>query len=154
MKRFLLAFSFLVFTSSLHAQDDLPWTKNVGARKAPTSKKIYWVNDFGKIKDSNTVISSLIQKSIDECAKKGGGIVAFKPGVYTTGAIFLKKGVHLKIDKGVLIKGSTNFDDYPEIDTRIAGIEMRWPSALINILDQQNVMVSGEGKINAQGKFC
>ncbi|HEY0040753.1 MAG TPA: glycoside hydrolase family 28 protein [Flavisolibacter sp.] len=155
IKKYLLAFLLLfVATTLLHAQVDLPWVKNVGARKTPTSKKIYWVNDFGKIADSNAVISTIIQKAIDECSKKGGGVVAFKPGVYTTGAIFLKKGVHLKIDKNVLIKGSTSFDDYPEIETRIAGIEMRWPSALINVIEQQNVMVSGEGKVNAQGKFC
>lgn len=154
MRKIYFFLFFLLISSVLHAQANLPWVKDVGARKTPTSKKVYLVNDFGKITDSNAVISSIIQKAIDECAKKGGGIVAFKPGVYTTGAIFLKKGVHLKIDKGVLLKGSTAFNDYPEIDTRIAGIEMRWPSALINIIDQQNVMVSGEGKINAQGKFC
>ncbi|HEX8313954.1 MAG TPA: glycosyl hydrolase family 28 protein [Flavisolibacter sp.] len=152
-KYFLFLLLFTAATNLLQAQD-LSWTKNVGARKAPASKKVYWVNNFSAVKDSNTVITKTIQQAIDECAKKGGGIVAFKPGVYTTGAIFLKKGVHLKIDKGVLLKGSTSFDDYPEIDTRIAGIEMRWPSALINIIEQQNVMVSGEGKVNAQGKFC
>ena len=152
-KYFLFLLLFTAATNLLQAQD-LSWTKNVGARKAPASKKVYWVNDFSAVKDSNTVITKTIQQAIDECAKKGGGIVAFKPGVYTTGAIFLKKGVHFKIDKGVLLKGSTSFDDYPEIDTRIAGIEMRWPSALINIIEQQNVMVSGEGKVNAQGKFC
>jgi polygalacturonase len=154
MKRLLIVAAFFFSLSELQAQADLPWVKNVGARKTPSSKKVYWVNDYGTIADSTTVISSIIQKAIDECAKKGGGVVAFKAGIYTTGAIFLKKGVHLRLDKGVLIKGSTAFDDYPEIDTRIAGIEMRWPSALINIIDQQNVMVSGEGKVNAQGKFC
>ena len=154
MKHLLIVIATFIFVSIAYAQVDPPWVSKVGARKTPTSKKIYWVNDSGKIKDSNTVITTLIQKAIDQCAKKGGGIVAFKPGVYTTGAIFIKKGVHLKIDKGVLLKGSTNFDDYPEIDTRIAGIEMRWPSALINIIGQENVMVSGEGKVNAQGKFC
>ena len=154
MKRFLLAICFLNFSYVLLAQDDLPWTKNVGARISPTSKKIYWVNDYGKIADSNAVISPIIQKAVDACSKNGGGIVALKPGVYTTGSIFLKKGVHFRIDKGVLLKGSTSFADYPEINTRIAGIEMKWPAALINIIDQQNVMVSGEGKVNAQGKFC
>lgn len=53
-----------------------------------------------------------------------------------------------------MIKGSQNFDDYPEIDTRIAGIEMRWPAALINIINQKNVAVTGSGKVDAQGKFC
>lgn len=154
MRNFFLSIALIISSLTVTAQADLPWVKDVGARKTPASKKLYWVNDYGTIKDSNAVISGVIQKAIDDCARKGGGIVRFKPGVYTTGAIFLKKGVHLKIDKGVLLKGSTNFDDYPEIDTRIAGIEMRWPAALINVIDQQSVMVSGEGKVNAQGKFC
>lgn len=151
-----LLFCFL-FCSSLitSAQTtDLSWTKKVGARTSPKSTRIFWVNDYGQVNDSNKVITASIQKAIDDCSKKGGGIVSFKAGVYTTGSIFLKKNVHLKIDKGVLLKGSQSFDDYPEIDTRIAGIEMRWPAALINVIDQKNVHVSGGGKINAQGKFC
>jgi polygalacturonase len=154
MRNLFLLIALTVSSLSVNAQADLPWVKDVGARKMPAARKIYWVNDYGKIRDSNAVISDVIQKAIDDCARKGGGIVRFKPGVYTTGAIFLKSGVHLQIGKGVLLKGSTNFDDYPEIDTRIAGIEMRWPSALINVIEQQAVMVSGEGKVNAQGKFC
>ena len=112
------------------------------------------MNDFGATTDTIKVVTSLIQKAIDACAKGGGGVVSFKPGVYLSGSIFLKSNVQLKIDKGVLLKGSQSFADYPEIDTRIAGIEMKWPAALINVINQKNVMVSGEGKVNAQGKFC
>jgi polygalacturonase len=154
MKKQLLLFGFVFYTAFAFAQTDLSWSKKVGAAKTPSSKKIFWVNDFGAVNDSTVVISKIIQKTIDECARKGGGVVAFRPGVYLTGSIYVKSNVHLKIDKGVLIKGSQDFNDYPEIDTRIAGIEMKWPSALINVIGQKNVMVSGEGKVNAQGKFC
>src|SRR5215213_5048837 len=154
IKKYFLLILFSVATILVHSQTNLSWTKNVGARKTPSSKKIYWVNDFGSTTDTATVITKIIQEAIDKCAKDGGGIVAFKPGIYLTGSIFVKTNVHLRIDNNVLIKGSTSFDDYPEIDTRIAGIEMKWPAALINVIKQQNVQVSGEGKINAQGKFC
>src|SRR5215203_2178201 len=154
IKKYFLLILFSIATILVHSQTNLSWTKNVGARKTPSSKKIYWVNDFGSTTDTATVITKIIQQAIDKCAKDGGGIVAFKPGIYLTGSIFVKTNVHLRIDKNVLIKGSTSFDDYPEIDTRIAGIEMKWPAALINVIKQQNVQVSGEGKINAQGKFC
>jgi polygalacturonase len=100
------------------------------------------------------VITKSIQAAIDECAKQGGGIVIFNPGVYVTGSLFLKSNVQLKIDKGILILGSQDFNDYPEIDTRIAGIEMKWPAALINVIGQQNVAVTGDGIVNARGKFC
>ncbi len=38
--------------------------------------------------------------------------------------------------------------------TRIAGIEMKWPAALLNIIDVKDAAITGEGKVNAQGKFC
>lgn len=155
--RYLRFSSLLLFLSFfavlLHAQN-LDWIKKVGARKTPSSKNQYWVNDYAAVNDGSKVTTSSVQKAIDACAAKGGGIVSFKPGTYLIGSIFLKSNVHLVIDKDVLIKGSQDFADYPEIDTRIAGIEMKWPAALINIIDQKNVQVSGKGKINAQGKFC
>jgi hypothetical protein len=42
-----------------------------------------------------------------------------------------------------------NFDDYPEIDTRIAGIEMEMVAALINVINAKN-RVTGEGIVNAR----
>ncbi len=133
---------------------NLPWAKQVGAKKFPVSKKIFYVNSFGAKSDTVTLNTRAIQKTIDACAKAGGGIVAFKPGSYVTGSIFLKSNVHLRIDQGVLLLGSQNLEDYPEIDTRIAGIEMKWPAALINIIDASNVAVTGKGIVNARGKFC
>jgi polygalacturonase len=152
--RFSCLFLLLnVFVGLLNAQK-LDWVLKVGARKTPTSKNQYWVNDYDAVNDGSKVTTIAIQKAIDACAAKGGGIVSFKPGTYLMGSIFLKSNVHLVIDKEVLIKGSQDFADYPEIDTRIAGIEMKWPAALINVINQENVQVSGIGKINAQGKFC
>jgi polygalacturonase len=147
--------SFLLSLSAvlLNAQN-LAWVSKAGARKIPSSKNQYWVNNYGAANDGSKLSTEAIQKAIDACAAKGGGIVSFKPGTYIMGSIFLKTNVHLVIDKDVLIKGSQDFADYPEIDTRIAGIEMKWPAALINIVNQKNVQVSGKGKINAQGKFC
>ena len=47
---------------------------------------------------------------------------------------------HLRIDKGVTLLGSQNLDDYPEIDTRVAGMEMKWPAALIKVTGAGNVI--------------
>jgi polygalacturonase len=132
----------------------LDWVTKVGARIFTIPAKIFSANDYGAVSDGKTLSSPAIQKAIDACAAKGGGIVTLKPGTYVSGAIFLKDKVNFRIDKGVLILGSENFDDYPEMNTRIAGIEMKWPSALINIINVKNAAVSGDGTINARGKFC
>ncbi|MCJ8165950.1 glycoside hydrolase family 28 protein [Pontibacter sp. E15-1] len=128
------------------------WAKEVGARKLPARKKGYDVTKYGAVNDGKTLNTKAIQATIDACAARGGGIVTFRPGDYLTGSIYLKKGVHLRIDAGVQLLGSQNLADYPEIDTRVAGIEMKWPSALINVLDQENVAISGKGVVHAQGK--
>lgn len=146
----------LLCSVAARAQDSLrfPWVAKVGTSLVPQAGREFLVNDYGAIADGKTLASPAIQKAIDACAAQGGGQVVFKKGTYRIGAVFLKSGVHLRIDKEVLLLGSDNFDDYPEIDTRIAGIEMKWPAALINVIGQQRVAITGEGKINANGKFC
>jgi len=130
------------------------WVKKTGAHQFPASKKQFRVNDYGAVADGKTINTKAIQTAIDACAAAGGGAVVFSSGSYVTGSIFLKNNVQLQIDKGVEILGSENFDDYPDINTRIAGTEMQWPAALINVIDQHNVAITGDGIINGRGKFC
>ncbi|WP_369412425.1 glycoside hydrolase family 28 protein [Mucilaginibacter rivuli] len=115
-------------------------------------KTVYWIGNNEDPETGAHISTSLIQHVIDLCAAKGGGIVRFRPGRYLTGSIFVKSGVCLDIDKDVVLIGSQNIKDYPEIDTRVAGIEMKWPAALINIIGQHQACVEGEGAINAQAK--
>ena len=150
----LFMFAVGMQTATAQLVSDMSWTKKVGAAKLPASQKIFNVADYGAVNDTTVVSTGFIQKAIDDCAKKGGGIVVFKPGIYVTGSLFIKANVQLRIDKGVTLLGSQHFDDYPEIDTRIAGIEMKWPAALINIIGVKNAALTGKGIINARGKFC
>ncbi len=154
----ILLFAF-VFCPNIKAQNAskspenrLPdWIKKVGARKTPTKTKIFWANDYGAKSDGATVSTAAINKAIEACAVKGG-IVAFKPGNYLTGAIFLKSNVHLRVDENVSLLGSQDEADYPKINTRVAGIEMPWLAGLINVNDAKNVKISGGGTIDGQGK--
>ncbi len=155
MRKSLFACVFMIVASlQFVAAQNLDWVPKVGAKSFPTVKKVFWVNDYGAKNDGVTINSAFIQNAIDACAKQGGGIVSFKSGTYISGSIFLKSNIQLRIDSGVTILGSQNFDDYPEIQTRIAGIETKWPAALINIIDAKNAAVTGKGIVNARGKFC
>ena len=128
------------------------WVKDVGARREPKGKRTFSVNSYGARGDGLSNSTASIQKAIDDCARAGGGVVAFMPGQYVTGALFLKSNVDLRVESGVTLLGSQEDADYPSIWTRVAGIEMKWPAALINISEQKNVKISGGGTIDGQGK--
>ncbi len=138
--------------SSAADADPLPsWVTTVGARGELKGKRIFSATSFGAKGDGITNSTRAIQKAIEACAKAGGGTVTFKPGSYVTGALFLKSNVHLIVDKGVTLLGSQRDADYPSLPTRVAGIEMNWPAALINVSGQNNVKISGAGVIDGRG---
>src|SRR5580765_145825 len=164
MRQICLCFSFALFIAAFVAvtvaqrpnqstDKTLPsWTKKAGARSEPKRKNIFSVNSFGAKADGATNSTKAIQKAVDECSQKGGGIGSFEKGEYVTGAVFLKNNVNLRVDVGVTLLGSQDDGDYPRIATRVAGIEMPWPAALINVNDAKNVKISGGGTIDGRGK--
>ena len=125
----------------------LALTLTTSALAAP---KTFFANDYGAKPDGTTLSTASIQKAIDEAAKVAG-IVTLRPGTYLTGSLFLKSGTVLSLPSGVTLIGSQRLEDYPELPTRIAGIEMTWPAALINVRDQSNVTITGPGVIDGDG---
>jgi polygalacturonase len=117
---------------------------------AHAQQKIFFANDYGAKPDSITLNTTAIQKAIDAAAA-ANGTVTLKPGTYLTGSLFLKSGVTLDIPEGVTLIGSQRLEDYPMLPTRIAGIEMTWPAALINARDQHNITITGKGAIDGDG---
>ena len=125
------------------------WRNKVGATTKPAGKRRFLVDAQG---DGQTVCTKEIQQAIDECAASGGGIVEFKPGRYVTGSLFIKSNVDFHVAKEVTLLGVQDDAAWPLVRTRAGGIEMDWPAAMINVRNQQNVSISGEGTVNARGK--
>ena len=112
--------------------------------------KTFVANDYGAKGDGTILETVSIQKAID-AATAVGGTITMKAGTYLTGSLFLKSGVTLDVPEGVTLIGSEKVEDYPMLPTRIAGIEMTWPAALINVRDQHDVRITGKGTIDGDG---
>jgi alpha-L-rhamnosidase len=106
----------------------------------------------GAVGDGVTLNTAAIQKAIDTLATNRGGTLVIPKGEFLSGAIFLKPGVNLRLDKGAVLKGSTNIDDYPELETRIEGHFQVWIPALVNASNVDHLRITGKGTIAGGGK--
>lgn len=113
----------------------------------------YFANCYGAKGDGVTVDTAPIQKALDHAAAAGGGVVRLNPGVYLTGAVFVKTNTELHVDAGVTLRGVHDLAAYPMMPTRVAGIEMAWPAALVNVYEQNHARITGSGVIDGDGKF-
>lgn len=111
--------------------------------------KKYYLKDY--IKPDNNVNTKQIQELIDKIHNENGGVLIVSDGVYKTGALFLKQGVNLFIDKDAEILGSDDISDYPVMETRIEGETCMYYPALINADSVDGIYIGGAGKINGNG---
>lgn len=111
----------------------------------------YLITEYGAVADGKTLNTNAIQTAIDQCMADGGGTVVIPEGSFLSGAVFLKQGVNLHIEKGGVLKGTVNPDDYPQVLTRWEGIECEWTSAFINVIDRSGFKLTGEGTVDGSG---
>src|SRR4051812_9636120 len=119
------------------------------AQTAPTRIEISQADAVG---DGATVNTQAIQKAIDQLADNGGGTIVVPAGRFLTGAIFLKPGVNLHLERDAVLLGSTNIDDYPSMTTRVEGHTQVWRPALVNADRCDHLRITGEGTIQGGGK--
>lgn len=105
--------------------------------------KEYVITDHGAVRDGITLNTEAIQSAIDQAHSDGGGTVIVPEGVFLSGTLVLKSNVALHLEKNAVILGSTNRKHYA---TGLAG------PGLIIAGNQENITVSGEGRIDGQGQ--
>ena len=113
---------------------------------------LFDVRKFGAIGDGTTVNTAAIQRTIDDCATRGGGTVVLSGGRYVTGTIFLKDNVTLFVDASAVLLGSPAISDYA-INTgknHYVG-ESHMDRCLIFARGAHHIGLAGRGVIDGQG---
>lgn len=105
--------------------------------------KDYNILAYGAKADGKTMNTTAIQSAIDAAYKNGGGRVLMPEGIFLTGSIILKSNVELHLEEKAVLLGSTNRDHYLKLN--------RW-LALILADNQNNIFITGKGKIDGQGR--
>lgn len=94
------------------------------------------------------LVTGIIQQAIDELSARGGGKVIIPKGKWNTGRISLKSNVNLHLVEGAELHFSGEIKDYlPVVFTRNEGIELMSLGACIYANGQENIAVTGKGKL-------
>ena len=116
---------------------------------------VYDIKDYGAVGDGTTLNTASIQKTIDACAKNGGGRVLIEGGIYLCGSIELRSKVELHIAQNATLLGSQNCDDFPErgklnhVETPLLP---RWRNACFIFAEEcENIALTGQGTIDCNG---
>ncbi|MBN2316435.1 MAG: hypothetical protein JXM79_21085 [Sedimentisphaerales bacterium] len=114
--------------------------------------KKYNVLDFGARPDGKTLCTQAIQKTVDQCAKDGGGTVYFPAGTWLTGTIYLESHVTLWLDSGCVLLGSKEKKDYGR-SRELSSVEGETFSywGIIAGKNLKNIAIRGRGTIDGQG---
>ena len=111
----------------------------------------YNIADYGIVNDSTLLQTEKIQAVIDQASQKGGGVIIIPKGTYLSGSLFFKPKTHLYMEEGAVLKGSDDISNFPIIDTRIEGQNLKYFAALVNADRVNGFTISGKGTINGNG---
>lgn len=115
------------------------------------NEAVFDVTSYGAVGDGKTLNTSAIQQAIDECHNQGGGKVLFPAGAFLSGTIELKDNVTIHIKKDGVLLGSTDVNDYQNLDPFMDGLGVDVGYAFVVAVDAKNIGIEGEGAIDGQG---
>lgn len=123
-------------------------------REPVFSERNFDIRDYGAKSSADYESNGrAITAAIEACNKNGGGKVIVPAGKWQCGPIRLKSNVNLHLAEGAEIHFTDRFEAYlPVVLTRIEGIELYNYSPLVYAYKQENIAVTGKGKLFGHGQ--
>lgn len=149
MKKLLIySFIFLnVICSFTQAQEVVAPVAQVPVFK----KDSFNIQKYGAKADGFTLNTKSINGAINDCSKKGGGVVVIPAGYWLTGPIVLKSNVNLHLQKNALLQFTKDFDQYPLVQGNWEGAPQMRNQSPISADSVTNIAITGFGIIDGNG---
>ncbi len=129
------------------AADGAPWVVAKPRVSDVAAGPVFDVGSYGANGDANVVVTTALQKALDECAAQGGGVVRFAAGTYVTGSLMVGSNTTIRLEKGALLTGSPAYADYPVFQGRWEGGPAPSHHALLWATGATRIAIVGEGTI-------
>lgn len=107
--------------------------------------------NYGAIPDGVTLNTSFLAAAIKACHQQGGGVVLVPSGQFLTGPVELLSNVNLHLDRNAMLLFTTDFDQYPLVETNWEGLRAVRNQSPIFANRAENIAITGYGIIDGQG---
>ncbi|WP_052208262.1 glycoside hydrolase family 28 protein [Croceibacterium mercuriale] len=130
-----------------------PFLPTLARAAGPADRRVD-IRDAGALADGSTINTTAIQSAIDRLAGQDGGTIVVPAGVFVSGALFLKPGVHLHLAEGAVLRCAADVaTHFPARRTRIEGhVEEHFTPALINAAGCHGLRITGPGTLDGDGR--
>lgn len=109
------------------------------------------ITKYGAIPDGHFLNTKAIQKAIDECSAKGGGVVQVPHGLWLTGPIVLKSNVNLNLAQGATLLFTADKSQYPLVKANWEGYPQMRNQSPISAEGATNIAITGKGIVDGNG---
>ena len=109
------------------------------------------ITDFGAVGDGHTLNTLAFSKAIEACSAAGGGKVIVPPGLWLTGPIELRSNINLHVERGALIRFTSDHSEYPMIKPH-PHTSQYVSASPIHGYGLKNIGITGSGVIDGAGE--
>ncbi len=114
-------------------------------------KDSFYITKFGARNDGLYLNTISINNAIDECSKKGGGVVVIPPGLWLTGPLVLKSNVNLHLQKNALLQFTDDLTQYKLVAGNWEGLPQMRNQSPVSATNAENIAITGYGIIDGNG---
>ncbi len=123
------------------------------AQSTKTTSGVYSVLDFGAPRNQRVNAQDFIQRAIDSCAARGGGIVFFPAGDYYSATIQLRSRVELNFSLGATLHALPDTSLYKNAKKGLENSGEALTPALIVGINLKHIAITGRGRIVGEPEF-
>ncbi len=123
------------------------------AQSTKNTSGVYSILDFGAPRNQRVNAQDFIQRAIDSCAARGGGIVFFPAGDYYSATIQLRSRVELNVSLGATLYALPDTTLYKNAKKGLENSGESITPALIVGNGLKHIAITGRGRIVGEPEF-
>lgn len=145
----LAVFGF--FSAEAQTVPEYSW-ENLPKVQQPTFRRdTIRITAFGAKPDGHTLNTQAINQAIEDCNKKGGGVVLIPQGLWMTGPVVMKSNVNLHLSEAATLLFTTDKSQYALTEGFYEGKSAARNQSPISGLNLENVAITGKGIVDGNG---